>query len=56
MAVNVGRYTKKYINKISVTETRMIRIAGRVTIKDKIRNKHIRGSFGVRVYHLTPAN
>ncbi|KAI5738368.1 hypothetical protein M8J77_006061 [Diaphorina citri] len=39
---------KTYSNKLSTTETRMLRMSGGVTLKDRIKNIYIRGSFGVR--------
>ncbi|XP_047983973.1 uncharacterized protein LOC125224599 [Leguminivora glycinivorella] len=39
--------TKQHINKLHVTEMRMLRWSGGVTLLDKIRNDYIRGSFKV---------
>lgn len=38
---------KTHEQKLSTTEMRMLRWAGGVTLKDRIRNEHIRGSFKV---------
>jgi hypothetical protein len=39
---------KTHTQKMSVTETRMLRWAGGVTLLDRLQNKHLLGSFGVK--------
>ena len=40
-------FTKKQVEKMKVAEMKMLRFAMRVTRKDKIRNKYIRGTVKV---------